>query len=108
MEVKMAITAGLVLDQTHLTLLHFKKDLELTVKFEYQPEEKGYLGSCPEIDAVVWGETLSQAKEELIDAITDTSNVLLENSSQDDFNRDPRLKYARIIGHNDKLPLCLG
>lgn len=39
----MAIAEGLVIGQTHSTFLHFKKDLELTAKFEYHPEEEGYL-----------------------------------------------------------------
>ena len=93
----MPVAEGLVIGQTHSTFLHFKKDLTLTAKFEYQPEEEGYLGSCPEVDAVVWGETLREAKEELVDAVLDTSKVLLQNSAQEDFNRDPRLKYARTI-----------
>lgn len=93
----MAIAEELVIEQTHSTFLHLKKDIELTAKFEYRPEEKGYLSRCPEIDVVVWGETLSQAKEELVDAVIDTSRVLLEKSCQKDFDRDSRLKYARII-----------
>lgn len=93
----MPVAEGLVVGQTHSTFLHFKKDLELTAKFDYQAKEGGYLGRCPEIDAVVWGETLGEAKEELVDAVVDISKVLLENSSKEDFDRDSRLKYVRTI-----------
>ncbi|MBI1926559.1 hypothetical protein HYR99_20240, partial [Candidatus Poribacteria bacterium] len=47
------------------TALNLERKTEITVSFEYQPEENGYLGRCPELDAVAWGRTLKEAKKEL-------------------------------------------
>ena len=65
---------------THIstTALGVEDKIEITVSFEFQPEEQGYLGRCPELDAVAWGRTLDETKEA-------------------DFNLDPKLKYAKVI-----------
>lgn len=79
------------------TALKLEDGIEFTVSFEFQPEEQGYLGRCLELEAVAWGRTLSETKKELLDAIIDTSEVLIEQSKESDFDIDPRLKYAKVI-----------
>jgi len=85
--------------------------MEITVSFEFQPEENGYLGRCPELEAVAWGRTLTEAKKELLEAIIDTAEVLAEQSNEADFQIDPRLKYATVVtscGTNRQIKEFLG
>lgn len=80
------------------TALNIEDKIEFTISFEFQPEEQGYLGQCPELEAVAWGRTLAEAKKELLDAIIDTAEVLMEQSEESDL--DKRLKYAKVIKYH--------
>jgi predicted RNase H-like HicB family nuclease len=88
---------AIVATRTSTTALNFENKTEITVSFAFQPEENGYLGRCPELGAVAWGRTLAEAKKELLEAIIDTAEVLVEQSNEADFQIDPRLKYAAVV-----------
>lgn len=88
---------GLIATRTSTTALNFEDKTEITVSFEFQPEERGYLGRCPQLEVVAWGRTLAEAKKELLEAILDTAFVLVEQSNEADFQIDQRLKYAKMV-----------
>jgi len=88
---------AIVSTQTFTTTLNLVEKTEITTFFEFQPEENGYLGRCPELSAVAWGKTLTEAKSELLDAVIDTAEVLIEQCNEEYFQIDPRLKYAEIV-----------
>jgi predicted RNase H-like HicB family nuclease len=88
---------AMVATRISTTALNFENKAEMTVSFEFHPEANGYLGRCPELEAVAWGRTLAEAKKELLDAIIDTAEVLVEQSNETDFQIDPRLKYAEVV-----------
>ena len=88
---------AVVSTQTSTTTLSLAEKTEITAFFEFQSEENAYLGRCPELSAVAWGKTLTEAKRELLDAVIDTAGVLIEQCSEEDFQIDPRLKYAQIV-----------
>jgi predicted RNase H-like HicB family nuclease len=88
---------AIVETQTAITTLNLAGKTEITSLFEFQPEENGYLARCPELSAVAWGSTITEAKRELLDAVIDIAEVLIEQCGEEDFQIDPRLKYAEII-----------
>jgi len=49
--------------------LNLVEKTKMTTFFEFQLKENGYLGRCPELSAVAWGKTLTEAKSELLDAV---------------------------------------
>ena len=87
----------IVATRTSTTALNLEDKTKVTVSFKFQPEENGYLGRCPELEAVAWGQTLVEAKKELLEAIIDTAFVLAEQSNEADFQIDPSLKYAEVV-----------
>lgn len=88
---------AMIANRTSTTALNLEDKMKITVSFEFQPEENGYLGRCPELGVVAWGQTLAEAKKELLEAIIDTAEVLIEQSNEADFQIDPRLKYAKVV-----------
>jgi hypothetical protein len=83
---------------SHQTKMEIDELWKLSLQLVHlQPEENGYLGRRPELEAVAWGQTLIEAKKELLEAIIDTAFVLIEQSNEADFQIDPRLKYAEVV-----------
>lgn len=82
-----------IAERVSTTKVKGKEGLKFTLKIEYQKEDKGYLIKCPELDAIAWGKTLAEAKEEIVESIIDVADVLVEMAPK----KDDRLKHAKII-----------
>lgn len=74
-----------------------KRPFRLTATFEHHPEHGGYLAKCPEIDAVAWGSSLREAQEELVDAVIETAEALIENCPNPGPELAERLPYADLV-----------
>lgn len=82
-----------IAERISTTKVKGKEALTFTLKIEYQEEDKGYLIKCSELDAVAWGKTLAEAKEEIVEAVIDIAEVLVEIAPKN----DDRLKHAKLI-----------
>lgn len=69
----------------------------LVTTVTYYPDDGGYLARCVSLDAVAWGITLEEAYDELVDAVIETSETLIENVPHPGPALRQRLPYARVI-----------
>jgi len=71
--------------------------LTFTVEITYDPEDKGYLVECVELDVATWSDTWDEVVENLLDAVWGVSEVLVHDHQTDPTLRDPRLPHARLV-----------
>jgi predicted RNase H-like HicB family nuclease len=85
--------------------------LTFTVEITYDPEDKGYLVECVELDVATWGDDWDEAVENLLDAVLGVSEVLVCDHRADKTLRDPRLPHAQLVvslGGEEALKKLLG
>jgi hypothetical protein len=91
---------------TRQTLLTLAPELvewpALVSTITYHPEDRGYLARCVSIDAIAWGQTLEEAGEELVDAVIETAETLIEDCPNPSKELLRRLPYARVVYRHRK------
>ena len=69
----------------------------LVTTITHYPEDGGYLARCISLDAVAWGNTVEEVREELVGAVIETAETLVENVPNPSRALRRRLPYARVI-----------